>query len=272
MSKKYKQYFTTGEFAKICNVPKHVLFHYDDIGLFHPSVVQENNYRYYTAQQYETFSVITILKNLGMSLANIKDYLEHRNASMLLELLEEKEKIISKEIKNLRQIKEFITKVHNTTLSIKENNPKEITIQYIEEEWILCSDDLQKKEEKPWDLYREEYVSFYKDKYLTTTDFIGCIVSISSIKESSYNNFRSLFTRTKRKHQKNALLKKGGDYLVGYHQGKYEDMEKTYQKLIDYANQHNISLGEYAYEEYLISDLAEKDENAYVTMICMEIR
>ena len=27
---------TTGEFAKICNVKKHTLFHYDDIGLLKP--------------------------------------------------------------------------------------------------------------------------------------------------------------------------------------------------------------------------------------------
>ena len=37
---------TTGEFAKICNVKKHTLFHYDDIGLLKPDYYDENGYRF----------------------------------------------------------------------------------------------------------------------------------------------------------------------------------------------------------------------------------
>ena len=35
---------TTGEFAKICNVKKHTLFHYDDIGLLKPDYYDKNGY------------------------------------------------------------------------------------------------------------------------------------------------------------------------------------------------------------------------------------
>ena len=35
---------TTGEFAKICNVKKHTLFHYDDIGLLKPDYYDENGF------------------------------------------------------------------------------------------------------------------------------------------------------------------------------------------------------------------------------------
>lgn len=271
MSNNHKQYFTTGEFAKICNVPKHVLFHYDEIGLFHPSVVMKNKYRYYTAQQYETFTIITILKNLGMSLADIKNYLEKRTSNILLELLAEKEEIISQEIRKLKQIKEFINRVQTTTASIQKKDLDIIKVEYLEEETILCSDDLHTNFEKPWDTYRTEYVAFYKDKYLTSTDFIGSIISIDSIKNNRFNNFCSLFTRTKRKNQKSIQTKKAGHYLIGYHQGPYEYIEKTYQKILQYALLHQLSLGKYAYEEYLISDLAEKDETKYVTMLCLEL-
>ncbi len=36
-----EKYFTTGEFARMCNVEKHVLFHYDDIGLFRPAIIKK---------------------------------------------------------------------------------------------------------------------------------------------------------------------------------------------------------------------------------------
>lgn len=34
-----KKYLTAGQFAKICSVEKHVLFHYDEIGLFKPVMI-----------------------------------------------------------------------------------------------------------------------------------------------------------------------------------------------------------------------------------------
>ena len=72
MSVKDKKYFTSGEFAKICGIPKHVLYHYDDIDLFKPAIIKENGYRYYSHHQYDTFSIISLLKHFGMSLSDIK--------------------------------------------------------------------------------------------------------------------------------------------------------------------------------------------------------
>ena len=37
MSQK-KMGFTTGEFARLCGVKRHTLFHYDEIGIFSPSL------------------------------------------------------------------------------------------------------------------------------------------------------------------------------------------------------------------------------------------
>ena len=48
---------TTGEFAKICNVKKHTLFHYDDIGLLKPDYYDENGYRFYSYSQLNLFYI-----------------------------------------------------------------------------------------------------------------------------------------------------------------------------------------------------------------------
>ena len=55
MPEDYEQYLTTGEFAKICGVTKHTLFHYDDIGILKPEIVKANGYRYYAIKQFFTF-------------------------------------------------------------------------------------------------------------------------------------------------------------------------------------------------------------------------
>lgn len=51
-------YFTTGEFAKICSVSKQTLIYYDRVGIFSPDITGSNGYRYYSYTQIETFTVI----------------------------------------------------------------------------------------------------------------------------------------------------------------------------------------------------------------------
>lgn len=272
MSQNYEKYFTTGEFAKMCNIEKHVLFHYDKIGLFCPSIVKDNNYRYYSSRQYETFSIITILKDLGMSLQDIQVYLEKRTPQVLLKLLEEKEKDISKEMKKLKNTKELIHSIKNTTTSTLEADTQKITLQHLPAEWILCSDDVKQARNKDFATYRDEYITFYKNNYLTNQDLVGAILSIDSLKINDFMSFQYLFTRTKNHSLKNSRLKQAGDYLTGYHVGTYETLYQTYQRMLEYAKSHGINLGQFSYEEYVISDMAEKQESKYITIVYMETK
>lgn len=74
-----QQLYTTGQFAELCGVKKQTLFHYDDIGLLRPALVEENGYRRYSYDQYQTFLLISCLKEAGMSLGEIKDYLKEED-------------------------------------------------------------------------------------------------------------------------------------------------------------------------------------------------
>ena len=94
---------TTGEFAKICNVKKHTLFHYDDIGLLKPDYYDENGYRFYSYSQLNLFYFISMMKELGMSLDEIKFYLNSRTPEQMVELFASKINQISNEIKRLKE-------------------------------------------------------------------------------------------------------------------------------------------------------------------------
>ncbi len=84
-------HLTTGDFAKLCGVTKHTLFHYDEVGVFSPDVVDLNGYRYYSVVQIEVFQVIKMLKDVGMPLKEIKSYLDNRSPKNLIEILKQKE-------------------------------------------------------------------------------------------------------------------------------------------------------------------------------------
>jgi len=77
MSEESKK-FRIGEFARVNGVTKHTLIHYDDIGLLTPAITEENGYRYYIDKQYSDFSNISQLKELGLSLKEIDEYI-HRD-------------------------------------------------------------------------------------------------------------------------------------------------------------------------------------------------
>ena len=92
MSRESKKYLTTGEFASLCGVNKKTLFHYDNIKLFMPEKVLENGYRYYSNSQIEIFNVISALKEIGMSLSEIKTFIDNRTPDMLIALFEEQKR------------------------------------------------------------------------------------------------------------------------------------------------------------------------------------
>ena len=65
--------FSTGEFAMLAHVSHRTLRYYDDIGLFRPHYIDpQTGYRYYTASQLPDLNKILALKQLGLTLEEIK--------------------------------------------------------------------------------------------------------------------------------------------------------------------------------------------------------
>jgi DNA-binding transcriptional MerR regulator len=69
--------FLAGEFSKLSQVSKRLLRYYEEIGLFEPTRVDRfTGYRYYTAAQLPRLNKILALKELGLSLDQIKRVLD----------------------------------------------------------------------------------------------------------------------------------------------------------------------------------------------------
>lgn len=99
--------FTTGEFAALCGVTKHTLFHYDALGILSPARVGQNGYRYYAPQQLEVFHVIETLRELDMPLSEIRAYLDRRSPGELVELLEREGALLDRKLRRLRQMRDL---------------------------------------------------------------------------------------------------------------------------------------------------------------------
>lgn len=265
----HEKYFTTGEFAKMCNVEKHVLFHYDSIGLFKPAIIKENNYRYYSYDQYFTFYVIINLKMLGMSLNDIKIYLENRNPSLLLKLLEEKSAEVTEKIKWFQDLQNTIeTMKHSTTEAL--NSDDTICLKTLPKEIILRSNNIENTSGKSFASFMQEYTNFSKSLGITIQESIGSILSVKNLRNKKFFTLSYLYIKSNSFIKSKTVIRKPGVYLCGYFKGRYEDTYEIYTKMLNYADENNITLGEYSFEEYLVSDIAEKEVNNYITKIMIE--
>lgn len=92
-----KSFLTSGEFAALCRTTKATLFHYDQKGLLKPRHVSANGYRRYDVRQFFDFDTISIFKETGSSLEEIRQYRQSRDEQSLLKLLEAKLEILEQE-------------------------------------------------------------------------------------------------------------------------------------------------------------------------------
>lgn len=276
MDKKFNQHFSSGEFAKLCNVSKHTLFYYDEIGLFSPEIIDSNGYRYYSVNQYDTFDVITIFKDLGMPLKEIKSYLDNRSPDALISLLKSQNEIISKKINDLEKIQKLIeSKIEVTKSASTVNKDKFDILNITQDEYFVISEDAIKTDDLNITKYIANLINLCNEKKLFAhysmvgihhkQDIINCnYIKYSNfgIKIDDCNNDFSLTYHKKPK----------GLYLTAYHAGSFDTIGETYEKLKQYANEENLLLGDFFYEELLIDSLSVKNYDEYLSKISVNVK
>lgn len=98
-----KDKFTVSEMAKFACVTVDALKYYDRMDLYKPAIIDENSsYRYYTLDQYADIVLIRDLRNIGLSVSDIKLFLQNRSIRNSTEMLTRRKKEIAEEI-NLLQ-------------------------------------------------------------------------------------------------------------------------------------------------------------------------
>lgn len=73
----------SGEFAKLCRTTKETLRHYERVGILRPVLQEDNGYKKYSSVQIADFSLIAALRSTGLSLSEIKDFLQESSREHL---------------------------------------------------------------------------------------------------------------------------------------------------------------------------------------------
>ena len=114
--------YSIGQFSIMFQMNKKTLRYYDEIGLFKPAFINENNqYRYYGEEQISIMKEIIRLKNIGISLDEIKEIINSKKNIQIKECYNRRLEEIKKEKEILEKQIQLIEK-YNQEKQNKDDN------------------------------------------------------------------------------------------------------------------------------------------------------
>lgn len=198
---KNSEYLTVGEVSKILGVNRDTILYYDREGVI-SSIREDNNYRYYHKNQIANFKIIMNLKKIGFSLEEIrkvKSHIRERDYSIILKLMDKREKILLNEIKekkkNLKLLKnnkkmvEYMNEITSSNFNNIELDDENYRI-LIKKKEFFCVKDFEEEKGIFIDINNcqenyEDYVNKFLKKYRNARNLMEeCLYGFTISKEN----------------------------------------------------------------------------------------
>ncbi len=271
-NKMAKKYFRSGEFARFCNTTKDTLFHYDDIGLLKPAKIAANGYRYYAANQMLLFDMISMLKEVGMSLHEIKEYIDKRDRNNFLTMLKEKDKQMRMEIERLKRFRRLLKNTIRITHNASYVEENKVEFMDKAEEYFIVTPVSKKDDEKS--LFEAiAYHLDYCERYNIYDSFtFGEIIKKDDVKNGSFRTGFLCNRIDKYLKNKALLIKPAGLYAVKYVRCSYDDLVDEYRLLCEEIRKLGYQITGDIYEEDMLNYLSEHDYNDYLMKIEVQVK
>lgn len=274
--KKNREYFTTGEFAKIFGVKKQTLFHYDQCGIFKPDIIGENGYRYYSYTQLESFAVILMLREPDVHINEIKEHMDHRSPEGLIALLESKGAQIDDKINYLKWSKRCIENKIKITREGLSAPVGEIIFANDADEYLVTTDYKGADDEKAIFEAVGDHFAFCQSLGLKNSYPIGAVIPRSSITETGYK-YAQFYTVVRPEElaaagYTEAVLDQGGNFLAIYDNHGYSNVHANCLKLLEYARAHNLTVGDRFYEDVILDDLSTEGYYNYLVKLSIKVK
>ena len=97
--------YTTGEIAKLCGVTVRTVQYYDARGILVPSQLSEGGRRLYSQDDLKRMKVICFLREVGLSINSIGDFLSDEEPCKVIDLLLQQQENVLREELSQRQAK-----------------------------------------------------------------------------------------------------------------------------------------------------------------------
>lgn len=258
--------FTIGQFAALHGLNKKTLMWYDEVGLLHPVEVGENGYRYYNYYQSSTLETILQLRDLGVSIPDIQEFLRHRSPAMLQSMVEEKLTDLDRQIRQLEAVREDLNAKHTALLRLQQLDLEKIELVELRESRLITipvdkHTPIETGVELMLDQARQCRLSrLYSGVY-------GSMIPVSNLREGRFYDYTAMFMEAPEDTAVQGLhIRPAGRYLRAWCKGTWDLIPGRYRQLLDYARAHRLELHGYSYEQGINERVIDSIDD-YITQI-----
>lgn len=264
--------FTTGEFARLCGVSKHTLFHYDEIGIFSPALRGENGYRYYAPVQIEVFNVIAALKELGMPLAEIRSYLDRRSPEELLVLLEREQAALTQKLTRLGHIRRLIGRRAELTRRAMAVVPGRVEMEDQPERWYVTTPAAGITDQEKYVHVMARHLEYCDAHGVDSPYALGALMPTDAARRGDWDGYTICYTQVDRPLKGVELFTApAGRYLTYCHAGSFDTIREGYARLLSHADENRLELGPWVLEDVLLDELCCKGYDQYLLKLSVSV-
>lgn len=250
------------EFSRLTGIKRENLRYYDQIGLLSPECRGANDYRYYTRRQLSTANLILSLRELGISIDEIKKYADKRTPDLMFSLFKTHEQRILDEIKKLDQMRKVMhlyVEMARDALQYEESSMK---LEYKQKEPIYVGPVLTVNGSD-----EEDVISFYNyanENGMDTSYPLGAIIHRDGFQAGGPLTVKQYYFRVT---DKSNAYKPEGQYAIAYGKCAYGESDPIYWRLLAYIKENNMEICSDVYEEYPLNELSTQIEEEYCVKI-----
>lgn len=268
-------YFSVGEISKLTNVLIQTLRYYDKMGLLKPAYInKQNNYRYYSINQFIKIDLLKQCKLIGLSLKEIEELLKDEITSdSMIKIIDKQRKVLDEKIKEMESIKAYINflegrieeskKVSENEIFIKENNER-----------VVRKYNCEIKNQKDLELnLRRVLLDAEKDNCIMNYEIVF-EAPLELIKKENRTEYTAIMLYNNEKLEKNTrnVILPRGKYLTMYYDDRNENSFKYYKKMLDYIEANNIETIGCFNEFSILSRINSKEVEKSIVQLEIQIR
>lgn len=269
-----------GEMARLYDISTQTLRYYDKMGLLKPVYInEESGYRYYSLRQCLSLDVILYLKHVGTPLEEIVALIKgNHSIEKLREILKSNKVLVEKKIKELQTINNLLnTKLDQLCKIENVQNFGEVYIKHINQKTALVA-----KAEKPG--YYSEKPEYLKDVHYAGRVLTGMIEKydysgiecewgfygrFGHLEKDKLPKYEGYFAITnnnelEQHYKENIEILPEGDYVCITYKGKMLANKQVYQRIYDYVEEHDITLGGFFYDATLFTGYLTDNRDDYI--------
>lgn len=271
MLKEKNALFTIGQFAARHEINKKTLMWYDEIGLLKPACIKENGYRYYSYHQSAALETILMLRELDVSLEEIRRFMENRSIDSLQKLMEEKIGELDEKLSYLRSVRKVLCNYKEDMETLRSLDLSAIELIEKKQSYLVAvavKPDQTPEEEverviaaaKRYQLHRLHDASY------------GSMLPVEYLYRGRSSEYTAIYIEMPYPISKKGLhLQPAGTYLQAFYRGPWEGMPEKYEEILRYAENEGLTLWGHSYETG-INELVIDSMEDYITRIQIPVK